>query len=116
MDISQQYAEALAEKFTGTEPKGLLPVHYSVMPGKRYDRIVQQQPSRSSIGDIGGSRSVHAFVERSTGKLVKASGWNAPAKRSNGDLQSKFNLSTPEGFAEALEASDVYGSYLYVNL
>lgn len=80
---------------------------FTVEEGQKFDRIVQQH-------DDDEQRSVHAFVERSTGKLIKASGWKAPAKRSDGELQSQFNLSTPSGFAEAVSAADKHGGYLYL--
>lgn len=44
---------------------------YSVEPGVRYDKIVQTW---------SGQRSVHAFVERATGHVLKADGWKRPAK------------------------------------
>lgn len=80
---------------------------FHVEAGKKYDRIVQSDGSYSS--------SVHAFVVRATGDLVKAAGWSAPAKSKThpSGLAVRFNLSTPEGFAEALKAADFAGGYLY---
>lgn len=40
-------------------------------PGPRFTRIEQT---------YYGQRSVHAFVENSTGYVLKAAGWTAPAK------------------------------------
>lgn len=72
--------------------------NFSVMSGKKYDRIVQE----TSGDKFGGSRSVHAFVERATGHVFKAAGWPAPAKG--------VRYLTVE---EAAEAADLYGGYLY---
>lgn len=116
--LSEQYAEALQFKFEERRLQsikdGTAQVKFSrtqlfqVQRGQKFDRIVQVHE-----GDMYGG-SVHAFVERSTGKLVKAAGWKAPAKRTNGELQSKFDLSTPSGFNAAVDAADPYGSYLYL--
>ena len=45
-------------------------VHFSLMQGKKYARIVQ---------DGGGSRSSYAFVDVE-GNIYKSAGWSAPAK------------------------------------
>ena len=68
---------------------------YTVMPGRRYDRIVQTTSD-------GSSASSHAFVERETGRVYKCASWKAPAK--------DFRYFTVE---EAAEAADLYCSYLY---
>lgn len=73
--------------------------NFSVMSGKKYDRIVQETTGEHSSST---SRSVHAFVERSTGHVFKAAGWPAPAKG--------VRYLTIE---EAAEAADLYGYYLY---
>jgi hypothetical protein len=77
-----------------------------VEPGRKFDRLV--------ISYAGKSRSCHAFVERATGLLIKDAGWKAPAKRSDGSWQSKFNLSVPSEMADALALADPYGMYLYL--
>jgi len=59
-----------------------------------------------------GQRSVHAFIEKSTGKVIKAATWKAPQKDKSG-LAYRWDLSTPEGFAACVAAADPYGSYLY---
>ena len=80
--------------------------NYGTTAGPKFDRITRVRDGRSV--------SVHAFVERATGKLVKAAGWKAPAKRADGTLQSQFDLSTPEGMDAAVEAADRHGAYLYI--
>jgi hypothetical protein len=49
----------------------------STMEGKRYVRIV-----RSSHG----SRSVWGFLDKTTGDILKAAGWKAPAKIARGNI------------------------------
>jgi hypothetical protein len=81
--------------------------HFAVeMPrkGQRYFRIVQVGPHQ---------HSVHAFVEIETGKLIKTAGWKGPAKYSNGELASKYNLLDDESFALVLEKCDTHTGYLY---
>lgn len=53
---------------------------YSLMPGRRYIRIV-------SSGH--GQRSVWGFVDKTNGDILKAEGWKKPAKHARGNV---FNL------------------------
>ena len=122
LTITQQFAQALQQKFIAAQeaknaaileadPKAFVSTavyEFGVEQGSKYDRITQKR----STDMYGGS--VHAFVERSTGKLIKAAGWKAPAKRSNGELQSQFNIGTAAGFKGALDAADLHGGYLYI--
>lgn len=103
MSFATDFAAALNEKFPKENPWDRT---FGVVEGKVYDKITY-------VNQDGRDESVHAFVEKSTGKLAKAAGWKAPAKRVTGELQSKFNLSTPEGFAEAVAAADRFTGYLY---
>ena len=80
---------------------------YEVKEGAKFLKIV----SRSN-GSTGGS--AHAFVEKETGKLVKTASWNSPAKKKNGELQSKYNLLDDDSFELLLKQSDQYGGHLYV--
>ena len=97
VEVAQKFANALTEKsvLSGRSEE------YSVMAGRKFDRIVSERPNEQF------SRTVHAFVERQTGKLFKPAGWAAPAKN------ARYDLSTPEGFAQTVELADPYGSYLY---
>jgi hypothetical protein len=99
--VAVQFAEALAQKFEGE-------YLFSVDGGRKFDRIVQRSIVR---GEVHGG-SVHAFVEKESGKLCKAGGWSAPQKDKNGPAY-RYDLSTPEGFAQALDAADMFGGYLY---
>lgn len=101
---AEKFAAALNEKFPAVKSYDNV---YGVTVGQKFDRITTDNKD-------GGHLAVHAFVERSTGLLIKSAGWKAPAKRADGSLQSQFELATDEGFATAVEAADRHGSYLYV--
>ena len=114
--IAQQYAEALTEKSARETAEKQLEGQtyakayiYAVESGQKFDKITQRD-TYSSAGQL----SVHAFVEKSTGKLIKAAGWKAPAKDKNG-LAYRYDLSTPEGFLEALYNATFSGGYLYAD-
>lgn len=114
MSISTDFAQALQDKFDATleleqlhgKNQWTVGTDFSVESGQKFDRIVQARRS-----DYSG-RSVHAFVEKATGKLIKAGGWKAPQKDKDGPAY-RFDLSTTEGFTEALNAADLHGGYLY---
>lgn len=94
------FAEALNVKFPEFE--------FYIDAGVKFDKIVRR--SRSSTRDT--QRSVYAFVERSSGDLIKAAGWKAPAKLKSG-WATKYNLITE--FDKAVEESDFAGGFLYQN-
>lgn len=79
---------------------------FGINEGKRYDKITRVWDDKTT--------SVFAFVERATGKLIKAAGWNAPAKLSTGELQSQYNLHDSQSFQAAVRNADQYGGFLYV--
>lgn len=97
---AQQHAEAAAHGYTAAD------FTVQVMPGQKYDRLVQS--------DGGYQRSVHAFVRKADGKLIKAAGWQAPQKNADGTDAVRFDISTPMGMQAAIEAADRFGSYLYI--
>lgn len=111
IERAEQFAQHLTEKYQSQwEFARKSGEHFEVeMPrkGQRYFRIVQVYAGHSS------GRSVHAFVEIETGKVIKSAGWKTPAKRVNGELQSKFNLTDDASFALLLEKCDSVGGYLY---
>ncbi len=73
---------------------------FSIETGKKYLKIVSV-----SYGD---NKSVHAFVDKNTGDLYKASSWKAPAKG------VRFNLMNDDSRNLCYDRCDVYGSYLYL--
>lgn len=140
MDFSEKFAIELSDKFNQeslaefTKQDSVVTYHvFEVEGGVKFDRITHNSVtllSREYTAEYVGKSlidyidaklaqrrnggSVHAFVERRTGKLVKPAGYKQPAKLSNGELQSKFELLSPSGFAKALASADWAGGYLYL--
>ena len=51
--------------------------------GRKYIRIVRT--------DSAGGRSVHCFVNKTNGDVLKAAGWKAPAKHARGNIHDEYN-------------------------
>jgi hypothetical protein len=83
---------------TGTR-KGEVPEGYSygVQEGQRYLKIWM---------DARGSKSVHAFVDKRNGDLLKAASWKAPAKGARGNVLD-------EPLYDIFARFDWTGRYLY---
>lgn len=56
--------------------------------GKRYVKVIENRRN--------GQSSVHSFVEKSTGDILKAASWAAPAKITRGNI---FNRGGADAFA-----------------
>jgi hypothetical protein len=108
MEYADRFAQALEEKFNAQEGRG--EYRMTVMAGRKFDKIVMQTRYDTERPFTGGS--VHAFVEKATGLLIKPAGWNAPAKWGN-DWASKYDLSDPMEFDIAVQESHFAGGYLY---
>ena len=67
--------------------------------GRKYHKIV--------MVDNGGSRSVHAFIDKKTGEVYKSASWKAPAKG------VRFDLRIINQREWLLENADWSGGYLY---
>ncbi len=69
--------------FAGHYPN-VTPTKLSIDPrGRKYVRIVAK--------DGSGSRSVHCFVNRQNGDVLKAASWKAPAKHARGNIFDASN-------------------------
>ena len=108
MEYADRFAQAIEKKFN--EDSGRAEYRITVESGRKFDKIVMQTRYDSDRPFTGGS--VHAFVEKATGLLIKPAGWNAPAKWGN-DLASKFDLSDPTDFDKAVSVAHFAGGYLY---
>ncbi len=63
--------------------------------GKRYVRIVKTAAN-------GSGRSAMAFIDKTTGDVLKSASWKAPAKHSRGNIFDKYNgLETASAFGPA---------------
>jgi len=67
------------------------PASFSVMSGRKYDRIVRH---------TYGQRSAYAFIHKETGAILKASSWNQPdpAKYQRGNIYAENCLAGTERY------------------
>jgi len=78
---------------------GVCPIDYKVETGKKYHKVI--------LIDGGGSRSVHAFIDKQTGEVYKSASWKAPAKG------VRYDLRLIEDREYLLQNADWAGGYLY---
>jgi hypothetical protein len=104
--LLHEYLDALhdrcAEHYADKYPN-LTPPAFGYEVGNKYIRVYQES---------GNSRHVHAFLDRSTGDVIKAGGWKAPQRGKNG-LAVRYRLADPASKARCFASIDPYGSYLY---
>jgi len=74
-------------------------IDYQVETGKKYHKVV--------FIDGGGSRSVHAFIDKQTGEVYKSASWKSPAKG------VRYDLRLIEDREYLLQNADWSGGYLY---
>ena len=74
---------------------------FYIESGRKYYKIVHQSGN-------GGSRSVHAFVDKKTGDVYKSATWKAPAKG------VRYNLLDESSREECYRRADWAGGYLYI--
>ena len=79
---------------------GANPYKFYIESGRKYHKIIMETG--------GGSRSVHAFVDKKTGDVYKAASFKAPAKI------VRYNLLSIESREQCLERADWAGGYLYI--
>ena len=78
---------------------GDCPIDYVIETGKKYHKVI--------LVDGGGSRSVHCFIDKNTGSVLKSASWKAPAKG------VRFDLRLIKDREWLLENADWSGGYLY---
>lgn len=69
--------------------------------GRKYHKVIMETGA--------GSRSVHAFVDKKTGDVLKSASFKAPAKG------VRFNLLDEVSREECFSRADWAGGYLYIN-
>lgn len=109
MNYAERFAQAIEEKFNA-ESNGKPEYRMTVLPGRKFDKIIMESCWSLDRGFSGGS--VHAFVEKATGRLIKPAGWATPAKWGN-DWASKYDLSDQMEFDIAVHDAHFAGGYLY---
>ena len=77
---------------------------FVIESGRKYHKIVMEVPNDNRPP----SRSVHAFVDRTTGDVYKPASFKAPAKH------VRFNLCIMSDREWLLENADWAGGYLYM--
>ena len=92
--------EALVQNFCSRNNGKTDGYTFTIETARKYHRVIM------TTG--GGSRSIHAFVDRKDGSVYKAASWKAPAKG------VRFNLLDEASREEMLERAEWSGSYLYL--
>jgi hypothetical protein len=96
----QAWADALVASYQARYP-------YDTSAAMRYNISVERLRKYWRIVMDNGGRSVHAFVDPTTGDVLKAAGWKAPAKG------VRYNLLNDTSYEQMLAAVDPFGAYLY---
>ena len=73
---------------------------FYIESGRKYHKLIMETN--------GGSRSVHAFVDKKTGDVFKPASFKAPAKI------VRYNLLRIESREQCFERADWAGGYLYI--
>lgn len=74
--------QAMFDSHYSERYNGLVSPKLEIDPkGKKFVRIISSRRGRGESG-----RSVYCFVERSTGNILKAASWKAPAKHARGSI------------------------------
>lgn len=81
-------AKRIIDEHYAKDLKSLKPPRVDVEIGPRYIKLV-----RADVA--GSSRSVHCFIDRSNGDILKAASWRAPAKHPRGNVfEEDFGVSS----------------------
>ena len=91
------YTEVLMEALTMDAPEGY---SYAIDGGRKYHKVWMSTES--------GNRSIHAFVDKKTGDVLKPASTKAPAKG------VRFNLLDEASRENMLSRVEWSGGYLYV--
>ena len=92
--------DALLDNFKRRDNGGSSDYKFYIEEGRKYHKIIMETPD--------GSRSVHAFVDKKTGSVLKSASWKAPAKG------ERYNLLIIKDREWLLENADWSGNYLYL--
>ena len=90
------YTEVLMEALTLDAPEGY---SYAIDGGRKYHKVWMSTES--------GNRSIHAFVDKKTGDVLKPASTKAPAKG------VRYRLLDEASREEMLSRADWAGGYLY---
>lgn len=97
------FVEAYNEKFNrGADIRSRSEA--SIRPGRKYDSVI-------STSGYGSSSSM-LYVDRENGDLIKSAGC-APQRNSDGTMAVRYNVATPEGLQEVVQAADRFAGFMY---
>lgn len=103
-NAAKNFAELLTLKFGGDSR----PPKFTVEHGYKFDKVV------IGYGKLGhDGASVHCFVDKSNGDVIKAASYKAPQRRADKSLAVMGNVSTDTGLKRLVKKADKHGSYLY---
>jgi len=71
--------QQIHDKYFAKHYDNLTPPKIEYTRGKKYYKIIRVEQYQTS-------RSVHSFVDRTTGDIHKPAGWKAPAKHARGNI------------------------------
>ena len=78
---------------------GKCDIDYQIVTGKKYHKVVYV--------DAGGNRTVHCFIDKQTGSVLKSASWKSPAKG------ERYNLCIISHREWLFANADWSGGYLY---
>jgi hypothetical protein len=93
--------DCLLEDFKRANNRKTDDYKFYIESGRKYHKLIMETG--------GGSRSVHAFVDKKTGDVYKPASFKAPAKH------VRFNLCIISDREWLLANADWAGGYLYMN-
>jgi hypothetical protein len=93
--VQSQYHQRKIEELKS----GKCDIDYVIESGKKYHKVI--------MVNGGGGRSVHCFVDKKTGSVLKSASWKAPAKG------ERYNLLIIKEREWLFENADWSGGYLY---
>ena len=97
---TQELCDALLKDFKRVNNNRASDYKFYYESGRKYHKVIMETG--------GGSRSVHAFVDKKTGSVYKPASFKSPAKH------ERFNLLIIESREQCFERADWSGSYLYL--
>ena len=92
--------DALIENFKSRNNGKDSGYKFYIESGRKYHKVIMETG--------GGSRSVHAFIDKKTGDVFKPASFKAPAKI------ARYNVLRIESREEMFKRADWAGGYLYI--
>jgi hypothetical protein len=92
--------DCLLEDFKRANNRKTDDYKFYIESGRKYHKLIMETG--------GGSRSVHAFIDKKTGEVYKPASFKAPAKH------VRFRLLEIASREECFEKADWSGAYLYI--